>query len=220
MNTAQVCWCGPAAPQRPLLEALVQRVFREAYDAQVSAFCPDLLGFLRQGELRGVVGLRVGARAPFFSEQYLDAPAERVISERLGVPVNRDSIVEIGNLAIPTAGDAGWIYAALAAALARAGFGWVLCTTVRSLYHRFRRLGFAPIVLGNADPARLGARAAQWGRYYDQGALLCCGSVSAGHQRLLETRAGRHADHEPLHIEFGDLVPFAPAGPFPAPVHG
>ncbi|NIP72159.1 MAG: hypothetical protein GWO16_03610 [Gammaproteobacteria bacterium] len=36
------------------------------------------------------------------------------------------------------------------------------------LRNHFERMGLAPMVLGRADPVRLGPEAARWGRYYDE----------------------------------------------------
>lgn len=165
---------------RDRIEAVVQRVFARAYDAVLRDFCPELLSIARRSRVHGVVGLRRAAAGKLFSEQYLDLPVEQLMTSHAGLPVSRTRIIEFGNLAVIKHGDTRWLYTALAAYLDAAGFEWVVCTAVEPLFHLFRRMGLQPVRLAPASLARLAAHRSEWGRYYDNGAHVCFGSIARG----------------------------------------
>ena len=91
------------------LEAYVRTRFAAKHGAAVRTFMPTLIAFRdRQGELRGVAGIRGADESPLYLEQYLDRPIEERLTaslrsspvDRGGVrAVRRDEIVEVGNLA-------------------------------------------------------------------------------------------------------------------------
>ena len=51
------------------------------------------------------------------------------------------------------------------------------------------RMGVTPLALGVADPARLGADAADWGRYYDHHPMVLAGHLPQALRRLLRRHA-------------------------------
>ena len=76
----------------------------------------------------------------------------------------------------------------LAARLDRLGYEWVVFTATRELIGMFARLGLPLLVLNKADPARLGADAAAWGRYYDTGPIVVAGRIRIGLDRMGKAR--------------------------------
>ena len=50
-------------------------------------------------------------------------------------------------------------------------------------------MGVTPLALGVADPARLGADAADWGRYYDHHPMVLAGHLPQALRRLLRRQA-------------------------------
>ena len=91
---------GSDAPDRAELEAFVGAAFRRRHDALVTSFMPTLLSFRdREGDLRGVVGLRGAVSQPLYLEQYLEQPIETAIAAATGQSVRREQVVEVGNLA-------------------------------------------------------------------------------------------------------------------------
>lgn len=180
-------------PQRYSLERFIQRVFHRAYGARVVTFCPQLLAFANaeNQRLRAVVGYRDGTIKPLFSEHYLDAPAERLMSDRLGQPVQREHLVEVGNLAMAHPGQARWVIAAATVYLRAAGYRWVLFTAVTPLVNAFKRLGLRPIPLAVADPHRLDDDGQAWGRYYDGAPMVYAGDIEAGLSKLMACPALR-----------------------------
>lgn len=166
--------------RREAVEAFIRRRFAEEHGARVTRFLPCLMGLhAEDGSLHGAVGLRLARTEPLFLERYLDLPVEAALAAR-GVPgVSRDRLVEVGNLAADGQGTARRLIVALAARLAGEGHEWVVFTATPTLANSFRRLGLEPHRLGAADPARLGAERADWGRYYDSRPLVMAGRVPA-----------------------------------------
>lgn len=179
-------------PLRSHMQAFIRDVFSRAYQAEVSSYYPHLMGFTRQSQLNAVVGYREGANSRFFSEQYLDQPAQELAVQQLGRAVERREMVEVGNLAIADAGQARWLIAASTTFLAAAGYRWVLFTATRSLANAFRHLGLKPLHLGEADPARLPDGGASWGRYYDTRPAVYLGDIHAGCNKLRQLRASNN----------------------------
>lgn len=186
-----ICSTDADHPARRELHTFIRAVFRQAHGARVDLFYPDLLGYTVDSELRAVVGYRGGSDQPLFAEHYLDVSAEQSITARIDQTVDRADLVEVGNLALSDPGHARWVIAASTAFLAAAGYRWVLFTATRPLANSFRRLGLRPVLLADADPARLPDGGAAWGRYYSQAPAVYAGDILAG-ARKLQT-AGRAA---------------------------
>jgi hypothetical protein len=172
-------------PHRAAAEAFVAQVYRARYGARLTAFMPQLLAWRDDaGALRAVVGLRDGGDPPLFVEQYLDVSAEAAVAAALGRPVARETLVEVGNFAACSAGDARAVIVHLTERLHAAGVRWVLFAATRQLRNAFDRLHLATVELADADPARLGEGSADWGTYYDAQPKLMFGDVAAGHAYL------------------------------------
>ncbi|MNN92400.1 Thermostable hemolysin [compost metagenome] len=57
-------------------------------------------------------------------------------------------------------------------------------TGAPTLINSFRRLGLEPVLLGEADPGRLGDAQQQWGTYYEQKPQVFSGSIRFGFEQL------------------------------------
>jgi hypothetical protein len=184
-------------PIRITLQEFIRTVFRQAYEAEVSSFYPNLVGFNVENQLRAVVGYRDGSTSTLFSEQYLDTPAHELASAKLGMQIERGQMVEVGNLAIVDPGYARWVIAASTAFLAAAGYRWVLFTATRPLANAFRRLGLRPLLLGAADPGRLPDSGTSWGGYYSASPAVYVGDIHAGLGKLhgARTSSGSNLNH-------------------------
>lgn len=184
-------------PRRAAAETFVAQVYRARYGARLTVFMPQLLAWRDDaGALRAVVGLRHGGDASLFVEQYLDVPAEAAVAAALGRPVAREALVEVGNFAACSAGDARAVIVHLTERLHAAGVRWVLFAATRQLRNAFDRLHLATVELADADPARLGEGSADWGTYYDAQPKLMFGDVAAGHAYL--RRSGRLRQEAPV----------------------
>jgi hypothetical protein len=172
---------------REALEAFVRDRFHQTYGAKVATFCPDLLS-LSDGDqsLRAVAGVRPAATERLYSEFYLDAEVEVFLAGRLGCSgIPRASVVEVGNLAPASVGQARWLIATLTAYLYSCGYEWVVFTAIPSVYNAFTRLGLSLQIYTRADITRLptGVRD-QWGSYYEAGPVVCYGNIAQGFRQL------------------------------------
>lgn len=158
------------ANDRPEIERFITDIFREAYGAEIRRFKPCLMSLRNQeNQLVAACGFRSAALEPLFLETYLDRPIEAVLSERIGLPVNRCEIVEIGNFSVVEPGMARYLIAAIINQLHATSKQWAVCTAVPMVRNAFIKMGLDPILLGYADKNRLPPEEqAQWGSYYDR----------------------------------------------------
>lgn len=165
-------------PGRREIEAFVRGVYRARYGADVRQFAPVLV-CLRDpaGPVVAAAGYRAADREPLFLERYLPAAVETLLAtHRLAAPP-RARIVEVGHLAAGRAGEGRRLISLIGPHLSAQGFQWAVCTLTRELRHLLVRLGLAPLVLGPADPAWLGAEAAHWGSYYEHEPVVLAGRL-------------------------------------------
>jgi len=170
------------APQDRLeVEQFIQRCFANTYKAQVTHYMPQLFSLrANQGELRGALGVRP-ATQPLFLECYLDDSIEALISQKIGRPVDRQRIIEVGQFAGEGAGAARTMIVQLTKYLHRKGYHWVVFTGTLSLRNAFSRLGLRPIELAEADPIRLALdEQAKWGSYYQHRPCVLFGDIAEG----------------------------------------
>lgn len=163
-------------PRRVRAEAFVQSVFMQAYGAQLQTFYPLLMNILFPGgEYAAVAGIRPAGSKALFSEHYLDESIECILG------VERHKIVEIGNLAPASAGQARWLICTLTAFLSGAGFTHVVFTAVPKLKNAFRRMGLPLTKLADASAERLPPeQAASWGSYYESQPAVYTGDIRIG----------------------------------------
>jgi hypothetical protein len=171
---------GSDAPDRAELEAFVGAAFRRRHDALVTSFMPTLLSFRdREGDLRGVVGLRGAVSQSLYLEQYLEQPIETAIAAATGQSVRREQVVEVGNLAGANCRAAMRMVALLPGYLLSRDYRWIVFTatsTVRGILEGFG----APLVeLARADGARVAGSPDRWGRYYETDPRVLAGYLPA-----------------------------------------
>lgn len=163
------------------LEAFIHKCFHQAYGARISHFMPELFGLSdRNSSLCAVAGVRRAATGPLFLEHYLDEPVEQLVFAHAGRPVDREGIVEVGNLAASSLGSARLSIITVTWLLAMGGLEWVAFTGNSSLVNSFNRLGLRPVTLCPADPLRLGEDRHAWGTYYETQPSVHVGDIRAG----------------------------------------
>lgn len=172
--------------ERRRLERLVRRRFAAEHDARVGHFLPRLFGLWQADIPLAAVGMRAAAGGPLFQEHYLDNSAETFLSDRLGRVTSRDEIAEIGNLASQRPGLQRALYLHLVDQLAAEGIVWLLFTATPEVHNGIRRLGLDLHPLMPADPTRLGAGQAEWGRYYDRHPWVMAGDLRRAHRALVD----------------------------------
>lgn len=176
----------PGTTARSSAEAFVCACFRQRYAAEVKHFMPTLMSLGDEaGQLQAVLGFRHADHNPLFLEHYLEQPVEQVLAERLKAPVDRSRLVEVGNLAVSTAGGGRMLITALTAYLSTTGSEWALFTIGSVLYNAFTRLGLELIEIGEARLDALPVEEQKyWGSYYDQKPRVMAGNVAHGHAVL------------------------------------
>ena len=153
---------------RAALEAYVRTAFNRSHDADVSTFMPTLLAFRDgAGSLRGVLGIRSAADAPLYLENYLDRPVEQAIVAAGYDPVERDEVIEVGNLAAGSCLAAVRMVAQMPVQLMNRGYSWIVFTATSTVHEILLGLGAPLVELGRADPLRVARQGDRWGRYYD-----------------------------------------------------
>lgn len=166
---------------RPAFEAFIQQRFRKAHGADIRHFMPQLFGLSDdRGQLCAVAGVRVASDEPLFLERYLDESIAPLISAAADQPVDREGIVEVGNLAASDTGSARLSIIAITYLLAMGGLEWVAFTGNIGLVNSFHRLGLKPVTLCAADPQRLGDDRHHWGSYYESQPWVHVGNIRAG----------------------------------------
>jgi hypothetical protein len=184
-------------PGRAGIEAFIAQSFLAAYGAQISHFCDVLVGCRgADGAWSAALGYSLAQDAPLFLEHYLDAPIDVEIGKRLGYPVARARIVEVGNLAALHPGAARALIVRTTDLLHGMGLHLVAFTATASLLNSFGRLRLRPHQLAPADPARLPGAGGQWGSYYATQPHVMFGDIRYGHEKLarLFSRQSRPAD--------------------------
>lgn len=172
-------------PLREGFEAFIQQRFRKAHNAEIRQFMPELFGLNDgAGSLCAVAGVRMATSGDLFLEHYLDEPVERAIETLAARPVDRQGIVEVGNLAASNLGSARLSIITITWLLAMGGLEWVAFTGNARLVNSFNRLGLRPVTLCAADPMRLGEDRHDWGNYYDTQPSVHVGDIRSGFLHL------------------------------------
>lgn len=185
--------------RRPEIEAFIQRIFAERFDARVEHFAPMLVSLSDPltGRVVAAAGYRTAGEAPLFLEGYLSDSVEQVLSGISGQAIDREGIVEVGHLAADQAGEGRRLIFLLGQHLADERAQWVVSTLTEALRHLFVRIGITPLALGRADPSRLGTSAtAAWGSYYEHQPIVLAGQLPQALKRLgrREARHRRNGD--------------------------
>lgn len=157
-------------PGREHLERFIHSVFRRAYGANIRHFMPTLLSLHDQEErVLAVCGLRRAESGSLFLENYLQDPVEAVLTTRIGATVTRDSIVEIGNLAVTELGLARSLLRVVIRHLLDTDAEWAVFTAIPALRNSLGKLNVQLEVLCDASLDQVpSAEQPDWGSYYDQ----------------------------------------------------
>ena len=175
---------GPASGRRDETEDFIRSVFLRHYGASVPSFAPNLLLLEAAGRKLAAAGWRGAGDEALFLESYLDEPVEAHLKRLTGMSLSRERIVEVGHLASDRPGGSVQLIVALARRLSQSGYDWVVFTATSELVRIFTRLGLPLLALAQADPARLGAQARDWGSYYDTRPVVVAGRIRIALDRI------------------------------------
>ena len=147
-------------------EQLIREVYALHYAARITVFPKMLIGMIGDGgALLCAAGLRFAADG-FFSECYLDAPVDEVLSGVWHSPVCRQNIFEVTSLASSAPHAVGPFLRKIIACGEAAGFEWAFFTATAPLKSLLYRIGLPLMPLAVADRSRV-AQPETWGTYYE-----------------------------------------------------
>ena len=170
------------------IETFIHKVFENQYGANIQSYLPWLLGIYDQStEIQSALGLRGAYGDHLFLEQYLNENVEEVASQVIGVNVNREDVIEVGNLAAVSLGGARSLIYMLTAFLRGAGYKWVVFTAPPLLVNSFERLNIPLYHLANATSENLSEGQSSWGSYYSNNPKVVIGNVDDGFDVLQKT---------------------------------
>lgn len=170
--------------RRAEAENFIRTVFKNRYAAQIKSFAPSLMMLEQDDRIVAATGWRGADAEPLFLERYLDAPIESVMEKLTGQQLERQRIVEVGNLASEKAGGSLQVILNLSRHLDKSGYEWVVFTATQELIGIFTKLGLPLLALAKADPARLGSEASDWGSYYDTQPIVVTGRIRVALDRM------------------------------------
>lgn len=158
------------AADRAELEAFIAHHFYQAHGAHITHFMPCLMSLRNaEGKLMAVCGLRSAENEPLFLETYLDQPIEVRLSARMGYPIRRTEIIEVGNFTVAAPGAARCLVNEILKQLHLTAKQWAVFTIIPLISNAFSKMGIKAEALGEAKIARISLEEqANWGRYYDQ----------------------------------------------------
>ncbi|KDM93191.1 thermostable hemolysin [Photobacterium galatheae] len=168
-------------PFREKTERYIASRYASAFQARIHSFMPAFLALIDEHEqLLSVCGYQAADTGQLFLEQYLDQPAEQLMSERFGQTVDRSELIEFGQLAAFSKGMSSLHFTLIAEHLVQSGYHWCVFTATGPLQAMMRRLGLNPAVLAEASAERIPNADTIWGTYYQQQPRISGGSLSSG----------------------------------------
>ncbi len=171
---------GNDSEQRALVEAYIYKKFSERYGANVQHFLPYLLVLRCNDNICAAVGIRAAESGPLYIEKYLRYPIEQEIGVHFKTAIQRNNIVEIGNLVMTWRGSSQLLFLLLTDLLSRINREWVVFTATKEVEHLLNKMNFTLIHIADAPGEKLGVETNQWGSYcQDKPRVMFCYIPSA-----------------------------------------
>lgn len=177
VSTSRVGLFLEGSPGRRSVENYIADKYHRVHGADLKEFLPVLVSIYQDDVPAGAFGLRPGHYRPMFLEQYLDSPIEQQVASISRRPVDRCSLMEVGNLVASRNGYGSVLLITVAMSLAEAGYEWMVFTVTEQLERMMKRLCFTPHYLASANPDRLTSDKAIWGTYYENNPKVMVGSL-------------------------------------------
>jgi Thermostable hemolysin len=151
--------------RRRSAEEFIKDTYAARYGARLETFPSRIIALVdHRDAILCAAGLRY-LDDGFFSERYLDAPIEDVVSAMSARAVARSAIFEVTTLASRAPLATAEFITEIGSFGEKAGFDWSFFTLTRRLHLMVSRLGIAATFLGEADRERI-ADSERWGTYY------------------------------------------------------
>jgi hypothetical protein len=181
----------PSDDLRARVEDEIRTTYWERFQARLNRLPRTLVASVSTS---GIIECAAGVRFSehdFFSECYLDLPVEIALQHRFGLPVQRNRIIEVCNLAGRKPGRSQSFIASFIEFAESDEFDWVIFTATKSLRALLERSGLRMTQLGRAERFRV-ANPSDWGSYYehDPRVMAVHRDASPGYRRHRPARAG------------------------------
>ncbi len=158
------------AADRAEIEQFIAGIFFHTCGAKIKFFLPTLMS-LRDpdGKLIAACGIRNAGAEPLYLENYMDKPVEQLLSEKVGSPVKRSEIVEVGNYSVLESGMSRMLVGEIFNQLHATSKNWAVFTAIQLVHNTLIKNNIFPRVLCSASLDRLPAEdQTDWGSYYEQ----------------------------------------------------
>ncbi|WP_438971655.1 thermostable hemolysin [Methylophaga sp.] len=163
--------------ERETTEHFIYQRFASQYGAEIRGFLPFLLSASNEKGISAALGFQTASDNKLFLEQYLDCDIETTLGLITHNIVERDSIVEIGNLASGRQRATQTLFLLLAQILHDAGYGWVVFTANRAVKTWLARMQLSAFIIKEADPNLLTDKSVKWGSYYDDRPVVLAANI-------------------------------------------
>lgn len=174
-------------PGRTDAEKFIHQRFEKQHGADVSHFLPFILSARTGDSVSAALGFQPASYAAhLFLEHYLDDDIETTLKILTQTVVQRDAIVEIGNLASGRQRATQTLFLLLAELCYQAGYEWVVFTANSAVSQWLAKLDIETVAIRIADPSRLPDKGASWGSYYDDRPVVVAGNIRQTMARLAD----------------------------------
>jgi hypothetical protein len=134
------------------------------------------------------MGFRPALAETLFVEQYISDSIEAVIAAQTQADVNRNTIVEIGNLAAVKQGSSQLLMIIIVALLYRQGYHWAVFSATEDVRKIMNKLGFTTYTLCPAKSEKIQSDVEQWGSYYHTQPYVMAGDLRDTYKKLQQHR--------------------------------
>lgn len=178
--------------ERSELERYIHDRFALEYGADINKFMPHLMKFSSNIQTYAALGFRPASNARLFLESYLKQPVEIELAEITGLDIDRNKIVEAGNLAGTKPGSSAPALGAICCFLERVGYEWGIVCATPSALNVFSKLQIPLIGLAEANESALpDDQKALWGTYYQTKPLVMAVHIKTANRCINESVIGK-----------------------------
>lgn len=179
-------------PGRQRVEDFIKVLYKQSYNADIQVDYPILMSIHNaDGDILAALGFRYAGKGPLFLEHYTGRPIDIILN------CSRGEIVEIGNLASAGQGASVFLFVALASYLNNKNIRYAAITGTDFLHRYFKKMGFDPRKICDADIAAIQEDGQCWGRYYDTQPRVLAGSLETAVKRLKSILGAEFEDCRP-----------------------
>ena len=169
------------------IKTFIANKYEQSFGANLTHFLPNLMVEINlNDDIDYAYGFCPSNLQPLFLERYLPNPIDQILSKKYGKSIERQDIVEVGNLVIANLSDSANTFLNIITCLKHMGFTWIVCTTTRMLRVLFHHVGILPDVICRADKSILSVcEQQQWGSYYETNPKILVGNIDLCIQQVM-----------------------------------